>query len=238
MAHFLNTKDVSSWLEDMIRDASEYLVIISPYLKINDRIKKLLEVKSSEFIEIDVLYRKDAKSKLDRDEKKWLDSMEHIRVSFLKELHAKCYLNETEAILTSMNLYQSSERNHEMGILVSLDEEPDLYLNILDEADLLLEMSKPETAGKVATKRGRGGARQATAKPDRGFCIHCKTDIGADPQKPYCYADWKRYGNDNRKEKHCHTCGKEHGTSMKRPLCLACYRKYKGVLEFAVVTAR
>ena len=30
MAHFLNTKDVSSYLEDIIRGASEYLVIISP----------------------------------------------------------------------------------------------------------------------------------------------------------------------------------------------------------------
>ena len=230
MAQFLKTKDVSSCLEDIIKYASEYLVIISPYLKFNDRIKKLLEINN---IEINVLYRKDKDSKLDPDEKKWLDSVEHIETRFLNKLHAKCYLNEEYALLTSMNLLESSEGNHEMGILVSIDEDEDLYWDILDESDLLLKISKPENPGKVATERERREPKQATTKPTKGFCIHCKTDIGAAPKKPYCYADWKRYSNDKRKEKHCHTCGKEHGTSMKRPLCLACYRKYKDVLEFA-----
>ena len=233
MAQFLNTKDVSSCLEDIIRDASEYLVIISPYLKINDRIKKLLEIKD---IEIDVLYRKDKDSKLDLEEKKWLDSVEHIETRFLQKLHAKCYLNENYAIVTSMNLYQSSEDNQEMGILVSIDEDHDLYWEIFDEAGLLLKMSKPETAGKTATKRGRRGARQAAAKPDRGFCIRCKTDLPANPAQPYCircYAIWRRFSDAEYKEKHCHTCGKEHTTTMSKPVCIACFRKYKDVLEFA-----
>ena len=230
MAHFLNTKDVSSYLEDIIRDASEYLVIISPYLKINDRIKKLLEIKS---IEINVICRE---GELKAEEKKWLDSMEHIETRVLKDLHAKCYFNENDAILTSMNLYKSSEGNHEMGILVSFDEDPDLYLNILDESDLLLEMSKPETAGKAATKRGRRGAQEATGKPDRGFCIRCKTDLPANPAQPYCsrhYASWRRFSNAEYEEKHCHTCGKEHTATMSKPVCIACFRKYKDILEFA-----
>ena len=220
MAYFLNTKDVSSRLEDIIKGASEYLVIISPYLKINDRIKKLLEVKS---IETDVLY---GKEKLNSEEKKWLDSIEHIQTRFLKDLHAKCYLNENDAILTSMNLYQSSEGNHEMGILVSFDEEPDLYWDIWDESNLLLEMSNLETAGKAATKRDKRGPQQAMAKPDRGFCIRCKADLPTNPLRPYCsrhYASWKRYRNEEYEEKYCHTCGKEHTTTMSRPVCIACH---------------
>ena len=225
MAQFLTTKGVSYHLEEIIKGASEHLVIISPYLRIDDHTKELLEGKE---IEINVIYgKKDLKPK----EKIWLDSMEHIRLSFRRNLHAKCYLNEDYALLTSMNLNEFSQvNNDEMGILVSFDEEPDLYLEILNESIRLLEWSEED---KAVAKRATSEAKQPIVKPKNGFCIHCKTGIGANPKKPYCYADWKLYGNDKRKEKHCHTCGKEHGTSMKKPLCFACYRKYKDVLEFA-----
>ena len=57
------------------------------------------------------------------------------------------------------------------------------------------------------------------------------------PTQPYCkrcYASWKRYENKTYEEKHCHTCGKEHKATLLKPLCSACYSKYKDVLEFAV----
>ena len=85
MAQFLNTKDVSSCLEDIIRYASEYLVVISPYLKFNDRIKTLLE---DNVIGTYVICRD---GELRPEEKKWLDSIEHIETMVLKDLHAKCY---------------------------------------------------------------------------------------------------------------------------------------------------
>ena len=156
MAQFLTTKGIAHHLEEIIKYASEDLVIISPYLQIDDSIKELLEDTE---IEVNVLCRE-----LDPKEKTWLDSREHIKLSFRKNLHAKCYLNEEYALLTSMNLYEYSQvNNDEMGILVSLDEEPDLYLEIWNESIRLLNWSEEE---KAVAKRGRRGARQATAKPD------------------------------------------------------------------------
>ena len=67
--------------------------------------------------------------------------------------------------------------------------------------------------------------------------MRCKTDLPANPTQPYCkrcYASWKRYANKTYEEKHCHTCGKEHKATLLKPLCSACYSKYKDVLEFAV----
>ena len=62
------------------------------------------------------------------EEKEWLESMTSIKTSVRKNLHAKCYLNGKEALLTSMNLYEySQEHNDEMGILVSVDHDPELY---------------------------------------------------------------------------------------------------------------
>ena len=47
MAKFLTTTGVSYRLEEIIKGASERLVIISPFLRINERIKELLADKGS-----------------------------------------------------------------------------------------------------------------------------------------------------------------------------------------------
>ena len=43
MAEFLTTTGVSYHLEEIIKGAEERLVIISPFLRINERIKSLFE---------------------------------------------------------------------------------------------------------------------------------------------------------------------------------------------------
>ena len=244
MAKFLTTTGVSYRLEEIIKGAKERLVIISPYLRINERIKELLEDKNRMKIDVRVIY---GKSELRPEENNWLGSMDSIRTSICNNLHAKCYLNENEALLTSMNLYEFSQvNNNEMGILITRDEEQDLYDEIKEESMRLVRVSEeirvtvakvePETAGKAATKRARREPRQDMAKPERGFCIRCKAELPSNPTQPYCsrcYASWRRFNNEEYEEKHCHTCGKEHGASMLKPVCIACYRKYKDVLEFA-----
>ena len=42
MAKFLNTSATNYFLEELIKTARERLIIISPYLKLNTRIKELL----------------------------------------------------------------------------------------------------------------------------------------------------------------------------------------------------
>ena len=175
MAKFLKTEDISAQLRKIIEDASERLVIISPYLKVNERIKELLEEKNlMKDIDVRVIY---GKSELRPEENNWLDSMRSIRTSFRKNLHAKCYLNENEALLTSMNLYEFSQQNNdEMGILVTRDEDGALYEDIWEESKRLLRVSEeirvtvakvePETAGRVSKTRARREPQQAAAKTD------------------------------------------------------------------------
>ncbi len=67
--------------------------------------------------------------------KSWLESLPNALIGFCENLHAKCYLNEKEALITSMNLYDYSQiHNYEMGMVVSQDEEPEVYSQIYDEA--------------------------------------------------------------------------------------------------------
>ncbi len=245
MAKFLDTPGVSFQLSEIIKNARERLVIISPFLRVNDRIKELLEDKDRMRIDVWVIY---GKNELRPEENNWLRSMTSIKTGFLQNLHAKCYMNENEALLTSMNLYEFSQiNNNEMGIIVSRDEDTELYEEIKEESMRLVRASEiirvtvdkieaTETAEKPTTTRARREPQQATAKPAGGFCIRCKTDLPVNPKQPYCsrcFASWRRYSNAEYEEKHCHTCGKEHTASMSKPVCIACYRKYKDVLEFA-----
>lgn len=141
MAEFLTTTGVSDRLEKIIREANQRLVLISPYLKLNPRFKDLLKQKADSKTHVRIIYGKRDPS---QEEQEWLDSVPAIELCFRQNLHAKCYLNEKEAILTSMNLYQFSEQNNEeMGILVSRVKVNDreLYRAISKEADQIAELS-------------------------------------------------------------------------------------------------
>ena len=45
--------------------------------------------------------------------------LEYVQSVFCKNLHAKCYLNESTCIISSLNLYEFSQvNNNEMGVLI------------------------------------------------------------------------------------------------------------------------
>ena len=58
MAKFLNTSATNFFLEELIKNAKERLILISPYLRLNDRIKELLEDKDRLKIDIRIVYGK------------------------------------------------------------------------------------------------------------------------------------------------------------------------------------
>ena len=244
MVKFLDTQGVSAELSQIIKNADERLVIISPYLKVNPRIQELLVHTA---VDVLVVCRKDRI----QEEERWLESLNSVKVCYHKDLHAKCYLNEKQAILTSMNLYEFSQQNNvEMGLLVSRSgQEIQLYEDIRKEADLIekssqkviLQVSKPKPApaGKTrpAPKAAPRKLEPSIGIPASGFCIRDKAVIPTDPGKPYCnrcFQSWNRFKNPEYAENHCHICGKENDSTMEKPACRSCYRKYKDVLEFAL----
>ena len=55
MAKFLNTSGTTYYLEELIKNAQERLYLISPYLKLNDRVKELLEDKDRMKIDVRIV---------------------------------------------------------------------------------------------------------------------------------------------------------------------------------------
>ena len=139
MAKFLNTSATNYYLEELIKNASDRLILISPFLKLNDRIKELLEDKNRLKIDVRIVY---GKSELQPMEISWLNKLSFIRTSFCKNLHAKCYINESSCIITSLNLYEFSQvNNNEMGVHVSRDDDSEMYKDTYEEAQRIIRIS-------------------------------------------------------------------------------------------------
>lgn len=139
MAKFLNTSATNYFLEELIKDARERLILISPFLKFNDRIRELLADKNRLKIDVRIVY---GKSELQPEEINWLKELTYIRTSFCKNLHAKCYLNEEQCIITSLNLYEFSQiNNNEMGVFILRAEDSDLYKDAYEEAQRIIRVS-------------------------------------------------------------------------------------------------
>jgi len=140
MAKFLNTSATNYFLEELIKDAKDRLILISPFLKLNDRIKELLADKNRLKIDVRIVY---GKSELQPSEISWLRELTYIRTSFCKNLHAKCYMNEELCIIASLNLYEFSQvNNNEMGVLIRRSDDVDLYKEAYEEAQRIIRVSE------------------------------------------------------------------------------------------------
>ncbi len=140
MAKFLTTNGINYVLEEIIKTAKERIVLVSPYLKLNPRIKELLSDGYRPDLDIQILY---GKKELDGPERQWLNSVPHIRASFCQNLHAKCYLNENLCVITSLNLHTfSQQNNNEMGVMVKRENDQQMFFDVTAEVDRLLRISE------------------------------------------------------------------------------------------------
>ena len=147
MAEFLTRHGIVHHLRTIIEDAEKELVLISPYIKADEETKDLLK-DTKRSTRINVVY---GKRELLKEEERFLNDLS-ITSTFRENLHAKCYLNEKQALLTSMNLYEfSMENNDEMGILVDKDNDPDIYEKIHRQAMRYVKSPAGETHAATGT---------------------------------------------------------------------------------------
>jgi phosphatidylserine/phosphatidylglycerophosphate/cardiolipin synthase-like enzyme len=156
MAEFLDTTAISYHLERLLKTAKRRIVLISPYLKLRPRVRELIEDAARQGVQVQIVYGK----KEQCDEVERLKAITGVSVTFCKNVHAKCYLNEDFGMVTSLNLYDFSQANNqEMGIVFTKLTEPDLYHSVSQEALRIVRISggaapdrvvPPATAPRVA----------------------------------------------------------------------------------------
>ena len=256
MAEICTRKRCVAEIEDIVVGAEERIVLVSPYIKADEDIVERLKQKIWD-VEVVVIYGKDEH----QPRAKSLCEAGGLTRIFVKDLHSKCYLNEKKALVTSMNLYEYSQNNNEeMGVLVSREVDRELYEGVIGLVKHWESIGKKQSlihglwrsvkaalepeAESADTPRSR--RKKATTKtqekkvvgPAEGFCIRCGDgiDINLTDLKPYCTRCFKKWQRSKQteeyREKHCHLCGKESKTSLIKPACWSCYKKYKDVVKF------
>ncbi|MDP3353103.1 MAG: phospholipase D family protein [Flavobacteriaceae bacterium] len=142
MAKYLRTSSITAELENLIREARKELYIISPYLKLSDNMKELLNDKEREKVDVRIIF---GKQELAPTEMSYLEKLKYVRLYFSKNLHAKCYLNENKMIIASMNLYEfSQQHNREMGILIDTanEEDKEVYEDASNDIESIMHNSE------------------------------------------------------------------------------------------------
>lgn len=121
MSKFLTGKELEDKLTDIIWNAKKYIIVVSPFIKLDDYVKNILEkVKIHHDINFYLLFGKNDNSRnrsISKEDFKYFTEFKNITILYNKDLHAKHYCNEKEGLITSLNLYDYSMINNvEYGV--------------------------------------------------------------------------------------------------------------------------
>lgn len=222
--------EIALRVRELVGAAEDILIIVTPYFRPWAQMQAEIERAAERDVDVRLIVREDEVAKMHDALAPCFAS--RIRVLSRTRLHAKLYITESAAILTSMNLLEASANDSwEAGIQIDKSGAPDSYRRLLRQAEDLIEGSEevpsPERARAKNAARARGeSGPPPVPPPSKGSCVRCGEKIRFDPDKPLCfgcYGSWKKYANAEYPEKHCHGCGASHATSVAKPLCRPCW---------------
>lgn len=240
MAIFLKEDDLNNELSRLVEEADDFLFIVSPYIKMHQRFKDELSHKRKHpELRIVFLFGKnedDRSKSIDKADIDFLKDFPNIKIAHKKELHAKFYASEDFAIITSLNLYSSSQSNNiEAGILlyppnairkltntIASGSDGEAYETalayfekVIDTSEILFE-KRPEYDKQFFKLTPK--YRESVVTEDKldsiftetGYCIRTGVKIAFNVRKPMsidAYNSWVKFGNKDYPEKYCHFSG-------------------------------
>lgn len=167
----------------------------------------------------------------DIESKEWrrLRTQHGFRLFFADRLHTKLYMNEKEALITSMNICDSSkEFNYELGYDITNGDEIYFLKNNIVEKDIIAGIDCYEFIDNNSTYENNPFAGK------KGYCVRCMNKIPFNPEFPICdtcFNSWIKYRNKFYKEKFCHCCGKSNQVTVAKPLCSTCFNRLLSKLD-------
>ena len=183
---------------------------------------------------------------------KFLQGLRFVLLKYNEDLHAKCYVNDSKMVITSLNLYEfSMANNKEMGVLIDKNDPADaqLFEEAFKEVDYINETSQrfelnapkpsynkhPDNKSIGKSYENKTSFRQSNKQT--GYCIRTGIPIPFDIEKPLCYEAfqvWNQYGDPDYPEQFCHFSGeKSNGqTSVNRPILNKYWKQAKEIHKF------
>jgi len=149
MSTFLTGRELEGKLTDIIWNAKKYILIISPFIKLDSHIKDVFNKRNSkEDVNVFILFGKNEEYKhksFNKDDLDYFKQFNNITILYNKDLHAKHYCNESEGLITSLNLYGFSLVNNiEYGVYFTK--------SLLNPLDKLFEETERKTDELVFEK--------------------------------------------------------------------------------------
>lgn len=144
MSKFLTGAGLGEAIDDIIWKAEKILLIVSPFIKLDDHFKKLFDRhKSKPQLHLILVFGKNEKSvqkSLNKGDFDYFKEFPNISIVYVPNLHAKYYGNESKGIITSINLYDYSFINN-------------IEFGVLSEQSLLKSISKSSSSDDEAWEK-------------------------------------------------------------------------------------
>lgn len=245
----LNQSGTRERLESLINQAEKYIILVSPYVTL-DKLRSLvrpLQVALANDVQVKLVFRKRDVSSGGNDvlASETIGQLREagMELRVLKDLHAKIYLSEKGAILTSLNLLESSFNNSiEIGTWFAASNPA--YQKVVEflkreihpTSELISSLPEPEAPATKKQRRKRESvkaelpSREAAneGSENDGSCIGCATGIEFNPERPLCsdcYKAWKKNKDPEWQGEFCQLCGTDsEKISFSKPLCRDCYK--------------
>lgn len=124
MSTFLTGDSLNDAIDAIIANTRKFIQITSPYIKLDDHFKERFDlIKNDPSIYLQILFGKNEANfyrSMKSEDLNYFKAFPNVSIIYESRLHAKSYVNESEGIITSMNLYDySAENNVEYGVSFS-----------------------------------------------------------------------------------------------------------------------
>ncbi|MBZ0152452.1 MAG: hypothetical protein K8J09_13065 [Planctomycetes bacterium] len=212
---------------NIIENAQEFVVLVTAYLSSWTHLDHAIKTTIARGVPISLVMRAPDGAKRDREKREEEASALKalgVQVHFVERLHAKAYVNEKEAIVTSFNLVSGSNESIELGVLI---QDPDLVRDCV--AKIRAYCPTLDSKTKAVPRAGEVAAAAVKEKADAAaFCIGCSEELPFNPTKPLCLSCYRssKKGKDlpALPRRACHRCGKPGPGTLSRPICPECWQ--------------
>lgn len=121
MAKFITGENLENAVYEIIWEAESNLLIVSPFIKLDDYFKKLFDKHiNNPKLHILIVFGKNEREiskSLSKNDFDYFKKFLNISIVYIPNLHAKYYGNENKGVITSINLYDYSFKNNiEFGV--------------------------------------------------------------------------------------------------------------------------
>ena len=164
------TSEISSKIEDIIDQGEDFVYIVSAYIELSHQYHDKIEAALKNAEKVALIIRDDGEIK--KADLEWFRSVKKLKIYKVPRLHSKIYMNDNEAVVTSLNLNgQSIAKNYEVGVVLDYDERA--YDDILERVESYMQKKylwNPNEVEEAAssTRRVAESSSKVTKKKPAG----------------------------------------------------------------------